>query len=222
MKYLFLLLLPVVLLCHCSTVRQVEPLSANEHELSFSAGGPLITNLGVPIPVPMTSFAYQFGLTDGISLGGSVHLTPVFFGLFGFVELNSTFGITKQWGFLPSLSTSVNLHMMSNLESFFLFPEIAVVPSWRINRHVLLYIGGGGMVNFYPQKAGGVEREYLFLPDFFAGVQLTFEQWDISAELKLLQPFKDNTYIILDYIGAGSFGAFAPYISVSRRIGGTE
>ena len=197
MKHFYVFLLLTVLFCSCSTVRQVEPLSINEHELSLSAGGPLFANLGPPIPVPMVSLSYQYGLTDAVSVGGSVQLTPAVFGLFGFVELNSTLGIIKQWNLLPSLSASVNLHMMSNFESFFLFPEIALVPSWRLNQHILLYIGGGGMLNLYPQKAGGIEREYLFIPDFFTGVLLTFGQWDFSAELKLLQPFKDTTLGIL-------------------------
>ena len=70
-----LLAMALLMLAGCSTIRQVTPLEQGVHRV----GGPVFTNLGVPIPIPMLSVDYAYGVTDWLTMGAAVHVTPIVF-----------------------------------------------------------------------------------------------------------------------------------------------
>ena len=220
----------IVLICiltlasaSCSTIRQVRPLEKGEHKVAVSAGGPLFTGLGIPLPLLMASVNYQYGISSWLTMGGSVHLTPIIFGMFGFGEINATAGIIKQSGVVPAVAVQANLHLLSDFSTdFLLFPETNIIASWRLGNSFLVYVSGGGMWNLYNEKGGGLPRDSLLVPSFVGGVQIILGQWDLSTELKLIAPFDDSSSVLFGYIGVGSNGVIAPYISVSRRFGAAE
>lgn len=171
----------------------------------------------------MASVSYQYGFTDWLTAGGSVQLTPILFGMFGFGEINATVGALNQSGALPAVSVQTSLHLLSDFSTAFqLFPETNAMVSWQLGKAFLVYGGGGGMWNFYREKGGGLPRDALFIPSFVSGLQVMLGKWDITTELKLIAPFNVSSSVLFGYIGLGSNGVFAPYISVSRRFGGKE
>ena len=204
----------------CSTVRQVRPLEPGDHSVAMSVGGPLFSDLGFPIPVPVISVDYQYGLLDGLSVGGAFHITPVFFGLFGMIETNVTVGLMDQTGFLPATSLHVNCILLSDFStSWLVFPELGIVPSWNLTDEILLYVGATALVNLYP-KTSGLPKDSYVIPSFLVGSQLGFGNLAVTAECRLSNPFASNADRGVHFMGIGAFGAFAPYVSVSYTFGG--
>lgn len=49
-----------------------------------------------------------------VAAGGSIHLTPIIFGMFGFGEINATIGIVSQTGFVPAMAFQGSIHLLSD------------------------------------------------------------------------------------------------------------
>jgi len=222
--------LAVVILAGCSTIRQVTPLAKGEHRLGLGVGGPLFTNLGAPIPMPMLSVDYAYGITDRLTAGAAVHVTPIIFNLCGMGEVFATYGLMTQSGLIPAISVGVDTLLLSDFStSFFAFPQVNAIASWRLNSVLSLYAGADVIVNFYPKTAGlPMDGEIApgvpvgLLPSFPLGVQLSFGRFQLSAEARLIQPFSVSKYLIVHYVGLGGYGAVGVYVSASYLLGGSR
>ncbi len=203
----------------CSTVHSVRPLHKGTQAANVSLGGPLITNLGPAIPVPLLGINYLYGLTDNISVGGTAYLTDALFGT-GHLELSGTWGIIDQKGAMPALSLESNLHAVSDLRTTLqFFPEVGLTPSWRLGSF-LIYTGAEAMFNLYPNMANGTTREYPAIPAFYVGANWSRKHWGLAAELKYLNPWQPNFPVGPSYVGFNQWGALAPFIAFSYRFGG--
>jgi hypothetical protein len=65
-KFLFIILL-AYFFQNCAPSRFVKPLAKKQQAASFSFGGPIIKFAGAPIPIPFTTLAYGYGLTNKIT-----------------------------------------------------------------------------------------------------------------------------------------------------------
>jgi hypothetical protein len=61
-------------------------------------GGPFITNLGRPIPVPNIPVGVRYGITDRIDISGHVNLLPIIMGGFLAFDASATWGLVKHSG----------------------------------------------------------------------------------------------------------------------------
>jgi hypothetical protein len=232
MRKYILLIASASMLCisACSTIRQITPLDQGEQRVGLAVGGPLFTDLGVPIPVPEISLDYAYGVTDDITLGAALHVTPAVFGLCGVGEAFGTVGVLDQAGFIPAVSVGLDTVLLSDFTtSFFVLPEASATASWKLADFISIYAGAAMMVNFYPKTAGlswdnapipGVPM--ALLPSFPVGVQLNFGPIQLAAETRLLMPFSSNGNLILHYVGMADYGAIGVYLSASFRFGGTK
>jgi hypothetical protein len=214
----------------CSTIRQATPLEHGEHRLGVQVGGPLFTDIGVPLPVPLLSLDYGYGVTDSFTAGAALHVTPLLFGLAGMGDVYCAYGLLVQDGFIPSLTTGLDTILLCDFQtSFFAFPELSLTASWKITDFLRVYGGAAAMVNFYPKAAGLPMDGALLpglpmglLPSFPVGLQLTLGRLQLSAESRLLRPFTSNRNLILHYIGLGDYGAIGVYLSASYVLGGAK
>lgn len=208
-----------LVLASCATIHSVRPLSQGERQLDASLGGPLVTNLGVPMPIPLVSVNYLYGLTNDVSVGGTAYVTDALFGT-GHIEANGIVGLFNQKGAVPALSLEANLHAITDFRtSVQFFPELNLTPSWELG-DFLLYGGAGAMFNLYPDMADGTKRRYLAIPDFYLGASWIWSNWLFTAELKYLNPFQRSYPAAPGYVGIGEWGALAPFLQASFRFGG--
>jgi hypothetical protein len=70
----------LLLLESCAPAGLVKPIEKGKHAVSGSFGGPAIWFAGMPIPVPLTSLNYHYGLKEKISLTAGTGLTSLAFG----------------------------------------------------------------------------------------------------------------------------------------------
>lgn len=222
LSYSLVVFAVAALLTSCATIHAVRPLRRGQQQVNVSLGGPLFTNLGFPMPVPLLSVNYLYGLTNDLSVGGTAYVTDALFGT-GHFEANGIWQIVNQRGAaIPALSLEANLHVITDFKtSLQFFPELNLTPSWAIGPF-LLYGGAGAMFNFYPNMADGTSRQYLAIPDFYLGAVWHSRNWRVTAELKYLNPFQLNYPAAPSYIGIGEWGALAPFVAVSYRFGGAR
>ena len=218
MFYLIMFIFIVLINISCSSIRMVRPLQVSEQRINLSMGGPMIDNMGFPMPLPVISMDYQYGLFTNITIGGAFHITPAVFNIFGMFEVDSAFGLLEQSGFIPSLTGQLNFILMSDLKtSFYIFPQVVIIPSWRINDYFMLYCGVSSIIILYPKTQGLGNNWFAF--SFPVGLQLDLGNFAINAECGISSPFSNNKNLVLSYIGFGDYGALAPYISLSYRFG---
>lgn len=218
-RHVAVLFCAACLFASCATIPSVRPLPRGRQQADASLGGPLFTDLGFPMPIPLLDLSYLYGLTDNVSLGGSIYVTDALFGT-GHLEGTAIWGIIPQRGALPAVSLDGNLHLVTDFKSSLqFFPELNLTPSWAVGSF-LFYGGAGAMFNLYPNMANGTKREYLAIPDFYLGARWRGARWGFTAELKYLNPFQPNYPAAPAYVGIGQWGALAPFFAASYRFGG--
>ncbi len=219
------ILLPVLLLwimTGCSSLRQVRPLELGEHKVSLDLGGALFDNLGIPLPMPLVSVDYQYGLTRDITVGGAVHITPIIFGLIGMIELNSLYGVLYQKGAVPGVSLHLNALLMYDFAgSFTALPELGAVAYWDLSQKVRVYTGVSTLVDFYP-KTADLPKDNTLIPSIIIGSEFIFDRFDITVEVRYVHPGGSNTGKAVSFVGLGDQGAIAPYLGFSYRFGGAK
>ncbi len=215
-------LLIISLMAGCSTMRQVKPLALGEHKASLSLGGPLFDSLGVPIPIPVISVDYQYGLTPDLTVGGAFHITPLLFKLFGMWELDALYGLLRQNGAIPGVSLFLNGIFYSDFStSFFALPEIGAIPYWDLSKNIRIYTGLSALINLYPKTAGLPHDAYV-IPVLLLGTEFVLGHFEITVECKYIHPGAPNLGKAIHFVGLGDYGSLAPYLAFSYRFGGEK
>jgi hypothetical protein len=76
-KLLFLSPLVISLLSSCTAVNQARTIGKGRVAVETSLGGPLMTNLGLPLPIPNLYIGGRYGLRDDLDLSTHINvLTP--------------------------------------------------------------------------------------------------------------------------------------------------
>lgn len=71
-----------LLLAGCATAHRTRTVGRGHAAASLSLGGPLMTNLGAPVPVPVAFLGGRYGLRDDLDVSLDVNLTaPIILGL---------------------------------------------------------------------------------------------------------------------------------------------
>jgi len=104
-KYIFLsvlLLLLVLLFYSCSAVNQVRTVGKGNTGMELTLGGPLMTNLGGPIPIPNL-----YGILQDLDIAALYNLTgPIIPGI-GFDVITGLYWVPIQPGIRTQADTSV-------------------------------------------------------------------------------------------------------------------
>lgn len=145
----------------CSTLPGARPLYPGEHEVGLTLGGPFITNIGPPIPMPMANLQARHGLTkladQPLELNYGLNLTPIAFGVLqGHVGAGYQFNGAN--GALPALTLTNRLYLGANV----LDPEPAadvpvgawgmdqleVSASWDLGQKAYLFVSVSEYLDF--------------------------------------------------------------------------
>ena len=215
----FFLILLLFFTISCATAGHVRPLAKGENRIGLSLGGPLMKNLGFPLPAVSVSAGYLRGITEYYAAGGSLNLSGLLFG-FLFIDSKHVFRFNRQRRALPACSGYAGLNFMTDFKtSAYLFPELVVTASWQFAAKHLFYTGLGTWIVFNKEGTEGLRYSDHIIPQFFCGADFRIRAWELMVEFKWLYPWKNNHYSTVDYIGMGKYGALAPYFSVARRWG---
>jgi hypothetical protein len=214
-----LMIICFLFILSCAPSRFVKPLQKKEKVASFSFGGPLILYGGAAIPIPFSTLAYGYGLTDKCTLYGSLHTTSLLFGNIQ-SDVGSTFLIyqkEKKFG----LSVSPALQIATALESagtFRIWPSTDINWYWHPKeKQSYLYAGVGSWFELSKTKAHDQKQQRAFVPNLQLGYTVKKEKWDHQFEFKFLGVGINNLPGVVSYVGAGKQGSFGIYYSLIRK-----
>ena len=152
MSRLFLLGLGALLFAPaCSTTRALAPLAKGQHGLTASFGGPFVDYGGAPIPLPLTSVGYRYGIDGKSDVHASVYATQAaLFGVGGF-DVGVSRELVDADGARPRVMLDTNHHLFfGDLEpgdpkgGVVYLPDVSGVLTWDLGASETphrLYVG---------------------------------------------------------------------------------
>lgn len=212
---IFIYFILITSIFSCASSRLVEPLSKNQHAVSFDLGGSLIDYNETTIPIPLSSITYSHGISEKLTAFGSLHTTSLLFNNF-----QTDFGllalIKSQENYVPALSSVFALNYISELSvgNPKLWPQFDTNAYWNFyeNRH-RLHLGCSIWIDFEL-----INDNNFAIVNPHLGYTYKINNWEYGLEMKLLAPSYDNTKVFLPYQSiAGNYGATAIFFNVGKR-----
>jgi hypothetical protein len=211
----------LLLLSGCSATRALAPLEAGQHAATLSIGGPFVQYAGAPIPAPITSVGYRYGI-DGQS---DVHAAFYPLGLALFNVWGVDVGVNRELmhaaGARPRLMLDMTHYFFwgdnrtkdqdspSPAGGFRWFPDISAVFTWDLGRRPhRIYVGVDGFFQtipkFYPMISPIVGTELR--ASRVVGVQL---------EVGWHALWQDTLYSNVVWYGPGNQGAISAKLGLN-------
>jgi hypothetical protein len=229
-KWLFLSILSFALLA-CAPTRFYRTLDEGEHAVTGHLFGPVINVPGVsPMPIPLSSIGYGYGVKDYATIYGNWHTTAAVFGVWQF-DVGSSFRLWKNEANTMGVSIAPTANfMVDQFEANFRFyPQLDM--NYYINYPVKqkegkfrrndFFIGFDNWFDPYAAQAHGEPNKVRWLWNTHFGTTFTRNRWSFQLEFKLLAPYLSNEDIVLDYISPlGNRGAMGFYLGITRTLGG--
>jgi hypothetical protein len=212
-KYFFLIFMAV--LFSCGPSRFIQPLEEGKQAISVHLGGSLIDYNDVTIPIPLTSVTYANGLTDMVTVFGSVHTTSLFFNNLQ-LEVGVLSQFKKQEKWIPAYSSALVLNFITEMNegNSKLWPQLDGNVFWHFMGHKnRLHIGYSFWID---PKMLDESKFAIFNPHI--GYTRQIKNWNVGVELKFLAPTYDNSKLFIPYQSiTGDRGANGIYLQVTKQ-----
>ncbi len=211
----------------CSPTVFVKPLEEKQHAITASFGGPVarVPNIA-PIPVPLTSLGYGYGLKKNITIFGNIHTTSALFGTFQ-TQIGGCF---QPWfnernnqGFSVNPSFHFMIDVFEKKPSF--YPQLDANYYWNFKkknstkpRSNYFYAGISNFIELRQTKAHDLEQKknWKLIPQL--GTVFERKQFSFSLETKFIAPFTSNEKITVSYVSYHKrFGAMGIYFGLTYR-----
>ena len=213
MNYLIILVLSAIsLITSCAPARFVEPLQKKEIAVGANFGGPVISQGGLTIPIPLTAIEVGYGLDTNLTIHGGIHTTAM---LFGNLQMDAgvTYKVLDQKKYIPNISVNPGFNFIYDLENGVskFWPTLDLNAYWNYGkRSSYLYFGFNNMFELSKKMALGQDQKqrWLFSPQIGHVLKTKKEKWQFTTELKFLALNQDNSYAFLPYASiTGNYGA---------------
>ncbi len=220
MKRLILLLgLLAVMAGACAPSRYVRPLEKGQWAAQGHFGGPLFSNLGYTIPVPLTSAGVGYGLDEEITLFADLQITELAFGV---IQLNAggNYYLSRPEGYRPGITGTLILNAaVSTWDGRAkLWPQLDVNARWAYGQNDnQIYLGLSNFFEPARHRTQGEAQPAHWLPSIFAGHVFSGKSWDLSLEGKWIAPNQSNEWSVVDYVSAAQRGSFGLYLGIAKR-----
>lgn len=203
----------------CAPSRFVEPLEKGETAISGELGGPLFTNLDVPMPVPLASGVVGHGFTENITGYGGLHFTSLGFGVVQ-TELGAVFNFLDPDSAMAGLSGALVANTAYDVHegNFRLWPQVDINLRWPVGPDQNIFYAGASNW-FEPRNTAylGESQKNKLVPAIQTGYIWRGEQWDVGLEAKWIAVGFNNAESVVDYVGIGQTGGFGLYLSLTRK-----
>lgn len=218
-----LLALSVPQVIGCSATRGVRPVGKGNGAVGLSLGGPVVKNLGVPIPAPMLSTFGRYGVGERTDLDFGIYFPVV--STFG-VDFGASHLLLEQKGGRPAISAGGRVLLFGdalafsgrkspntgerNPFSFRAFEELYANVSWVVADQLTLWTG----LDLFAQI-----EELKVHPSLRAGLEWrpSKKMWapGIVLETSYLAFLQDQGFEVVDYMGIAGYGAFGVHLGLN-------
>lgn len=213
LSYIFIY---AILSSSCSHSRYIKPLEKGETNASFDFGGPIISFQGLKIPIPLSSVAVGYGLTDKTTVFGGLQTTALLYR-----SLQIELGLRQQllscndnkW--IPAFSGGVGMHGITSLRNGTtrIYPNLELSPYWESGAW-LWYLNGSLWFDFYSQPK--YDFDNLYLPSIALGQSYQFNSWQLGLEYKYLGFNHNSENSVVAYQTLTGYGAHGLYLTCSK------
>lgn len=212
----------IITLSACNISRVVKPLEKGEHQLSASLGGPAIVFSGAPVPLPLSSIAYAYGLDSGLSVSAGLHTTSM---LFGVAQADASLHAelwrneSDRFGLIASPG-AVFIHEFYEGNSR-IYPQLDLGSWWHYKKENPnhLYGGVGTWVELFREKAHGEVQDNELMPYVTLGHKWVKNRWALQLEARYIGMFSRNDQIVVDYLTPLNVGTTGVYFGFTKTIG---
>lgn len=209
----------LLLIAACAPSRFVEPLAKGETAISGSLGGPVFSNLGPPMPVPLTSAVVGHGFTENITGYAGMHFTSLGFGVVQ-TEWGAVFNLLSPDSNIAGLSGGLTANTAFDVfeGNFRLWPQVDINVRWPVGaKRNLFYAGASNW--FEPRNTAYLDQpqKNKLVPAIQTGYIWRGEQWDIGVEAKWMGIGFTNQETVVEYVSFGNSGAVGLYVSLTRK-----
>ncbi|GIV27947.1 MAG: hypothetical protein KatS3mg027_1761 [Bacteroidia bacterium] len=209
----------LIFIISCAPSRFVKPLQKNEQTLSLSFGGPLINFNKIPMPIPLSTLCYAYGITNQTTSFGSIHTTSLLFGNFQ-TDLGIVQSLRKNdsiWGISISPAFQI-IYNFRNKTGFKIWPSLEANVYYKLpNSTNYLYLGNSNWMEFSKYKAHGEKQNTLVLPDIHLGWLTNSKKWNHQIEIKYIAPGINNLPNVVPYIGINHKGTLGIYYNITFK-----
>jgi hypothetical protein len=175
-----------------------------------SLGGPLVRNLGPPLPVPNLPVGARYGLTDRVDAFAHVNALPLVINR-GFLTMDGgvTLGLVRHEGRIgPNLATSVGFVLLTDFDTAARGgPLVDMAASYTFD-WLTPFVG----FEASPDLSGG--RVFM---DVFVGLEADFGRTTVSLSGVWFDPSFDVSASPVDYVSLGNRGALGALLGVKVR-----
>jgi hypothetical protein len=222
-KYIYTLLASAIITTSaCTSQKIVKPLEKGQQQVSANLGGPLIGFGGLTIPVPLTSVNYARGITDSLTIHGSLQTTSLIYKTIQ-LDAGATYGILQPKGWKPGLSVSGSLNVLTDMRegNARLYPQLDANLYWEYGSDNFMYLGSTNWIELVGTKAHEQTQEKRILSGIQFGNTWVTPKWSFTAESKWLAPTRSSLYSVVDYksysLAGEPRGAVGIYFGIARR-----
>lgn len=203
----------------CMPSRIVRPYEKNQKSVDIHLGGSLIKFGGATIPLPLTSITYAQGITDKVTLFGSLHTTSLLYGVFQ-TDIGACYGLyyneKLRLGF--SVTPAVNIAVDRWEGKFKLWPQLDANMYWDIkSKKSFVYLGVSNWFELSNSAPHDQQQNNRWLVNPQIGITHVRKKWNYSFEAKYLVPTIENKPNAVDYKGINGKGAVGVYFSFTRK-----
>lgn len=211
---LLTLLLVSVGLGGCAASHAIAPLEKGQSGITSSIGGPFVQYGSAPIPLPIVSVGYRYGIDGHTDVHTSLYVTQLALFKVGGFDVGVARELLTADGPRPRIMADLNTHWFFGdrikgdpAGGFRFFPDLSIMATWDLGRakhHLYL-----GVDNFFE-----VAPSFRYYPTPVLGTELKASKGlGIQLELGWNAFWKDTLPVNPVWYGPGNLGA------VSVKIG---
>jgi hypothetical protein len=219
-------LLLLTLCAGCAVSRGIAPLAQGEHAVQISVGGPMMNLQGAPVPLPISSVGYGYGIDGRTHVHGAIYLTQLAFGVGG-LDVGVATEMLSADGPRPRIMGDFTLYMFFGDTAkggaeggFRLFPDLNLTITWDIGKwdhHV--YVGFDNFFQPFPV--------FRFYPTPYLGAEVKSgpsgqPHVGVIAELGYVAFWEDTTVLMPEWVGINNQGAVSFKLGLNVYFGGAK
>ncbi|MCP4809372.1 MAG: hypothetical protein GY913_11660 [Proteobacteria bacterium] len=191
----------------CSASHGVRPVGQGNHAVEVSVGGPVARLGGKPIPIPLSTVGWRYGVHDRSDVHLRLQPTAAALGIWA-GDVGASWMLLDQEGRRPAVVTEGSLLVSGNAAGFRTWGELETLASWELGEKRHLVYGGADLL-LQPARAN---TDYLPTRRVLAGPVLgarwmAGERLGIATAVTWWEPWTDSEALTAYYYSPGQQGA---------------
>jgi hypothetical protein len=216
------MLLWVICVCSCASVRHVRPVEKGELTASASFGGPFAGQIGWA-PFPLLGIGANYGFMEEFDVEAGWAVTSA---LFGVCELEAGCNWRPQVpvGWKPGIIASAKALGTTDFKkgNSRLWPDASITALWQFHPRFYYYAGMDNWFETHTTRYDGNAQKYHWLPVIHTGLDYGSNAWQWQIEAKWyvpnIDPLKSPSNPV-QTVTIGGNGCLGMFVGVSHSFG---